>query len=156
MRTVHYTIIVSALITFFHTHIVVADAPVAVSSSKEEAPAKAKLPQQLKHEDSHNNNSAGTHSISLQTAKGEKLAVASGHYARARALLIASVREFDQGLDLVDPSALVDTQKWRKSVLDRAEELARVLDPQPRSSRSGIRFDDSTAGIGDAGALKKQ
>jgi hypothetical protein len=90
------------------------------------------------------------------SAKGEKLAIATGHYARARALLISALREFDKGLELVDPNALVDVNLWRNSILDRAEDLERILDPQPRKSRGGVRFDDSTAKTGDAGALRKK
>jgi hypothetical protein len=98
----------------------------------------------------------GKGGVSLQSAKGEKLSVAMGHYARSRALLISALREFDKGFQLVDPSALVDVDGWRNGVSMRAQELARVLDPQPRASRSGIRFDESTAGIGDAGSRKRK
>jgi hypothetical protein len=90
------------------------------------------------------------------SAKGEKLAIATGHYARARALLIASLREFDKGLELVDPNALVDTAMWRGNVMDRADDLAHILDPQPRKSRGGVRFDDATAKTGDAGARQQK
>ena len=96
---------------------------------------------------------AGT---SIITAKGEKLAIATGHYARARALLIAAVREFDKGFEQVDPSALIDTGSWRNNIMDRAEDLQKILDPQPRRSQGGVRFDDATAKTGDAGALHKK
>ena len=60
------------------------------------------------------------------------------------------MREFDKGRALVDPNALVDAKVWRAGVLERADELARVLDPQPRATKTGIKFGNETVGIGDA------
>ncbi len=90
--------------------------------------------------------SAGT---PIERAKGEKLATAMGHYARARSLLVAAIREFDKGYGIVDPNALLDSRMWRESLLDRSEELARLLDPQPRATRGGVKFGSETRGIGD-------
>ena len=86
----------------------------------------------------------------LERAKGEKLATAIGHYARARSLLIAAVREFDQGLKLVDPSALLDSGVWRTTLIDRADELQRVLDPQPRATKTGIKYQADSRLLGEA------
>ena len=71
----------------------------------------------------------------------ERLASAIGHYARARALIISAVNEFDQGRKLSDPNPLLDGETWRNAVIDRAEDLERVLDPQPRTTRTGVKFD---------------
>lgn len=89
-------------------------------------------------------------SIPLERAKGEKLATAMGYFARARSLLISSLREFDKGLALVDPNALLDSRMWRAGVSDRVDELTRVLDPQPRATKGGIKYGNETVGIGDA------
>jgi hypothetical protein len=76
----------------------------------------------------------------LERATGEQLSSAVGHYARARALLVTAIREFDEGQKLADPRALIDAQRWRSTLLDRAEDLERVLDPQPRASKTGVKF----------------
>ena len=140
------------------------EVPVAADSVAPKEPAKVEKSSEIKaklpvvDKTTHTAPVAVAPATSAATgiisAKGEKLAIASGHYARARALLIASLREFDKGLELVDPNALVDANNWRNSVLDRAEDLEHILDPQPRKSRGGVRFDDSTAKTGDAGSLR--
>ncbi len=76
----------------------------------------------------------------LSNTNAEDLAAASGHFARARSLLIEAVREFDRGNKIANPDALLDSKRWRISLIDRAEEIERVLDPQPRVSNSGVKF----------------
>ena len=76
----------------------------------------------------------------LSRASNENLASAVGHYARARSLLIEAIREFDRGHRIAEPDALLDSKRWRTSLLDRAQELERVLDPQPRVTRGGVKF----------------
>lgn len=76
----------------------------------------------------------------IEKAQGEDLSVAMGHYARARSLLIAALQEFDSGLKLADPKIILDTKQWRNTLIDRAEELERVLDPQPRVSGRGTKY----------------
>ena len=78
--------------------------------------------------------------VSLQLAKGEKLSEAMGHYGRSRALLVAAINEFDEGLKLVNPDAMLDIKIWRGTLLERSAELGRLLDPQPRKSQSGVAF----------------
>lgn len=92
---------------------------------------------------SANSAGSGTASIPvrLENARGEQLANAVGHYARARSLIQAAIREFDKGYRLANPESLFDPHEWRHTLLDRAEELERVLDPQPRVTRGGVRFD---------------
>ena len=77
---------------------------------------------------------------SIEKAQGEDLSVAMGHYARSRSLLIAALQEFDSGLKLADPKIILDTKQWRNSLIERAEELERVLDPQPRVSGRGAKY----------------
>lgn len=68
---------------------------------------------------------------------------AVGHYARARAMLVRALQEFEEGRKLARPDLLLDAEEWRLSVISRAEELNRVLDPQPKVVRSGTRFSAS-------------
>lgn len=88
--------------------------------------------------------------VGLERASGEKLATAVGHYARARSLLIAAVREFDLGYKLANPNVLLDSQQWRSTLIDRTQELDRVLDPQPRASRTGVKFEADTRLLNEA------
>lgn len=89
---------------------------------------------------------------SIATVKGAKLGAAAAHYARARSLVIAAVNEFDRGLKIANPDALVDSKKWRASLVDRARELEKVLDPQAKESSGGVRLDPDSRLIGQEGS----
>jgi hypothetical protein len=78
---------------------------------------------------------------SLGSARPEVAAEAVAHYARSRALLISAIHEFDKARKLAKPDELLDSTKWRNTLVDRAEDLERVLDPQPRITRGGIKFE---------------
>jgi hypothetical protein len=78
--------------------------------------------------------------INLEQAKGEDLATAIGHYARARSMLLAAIREFDKGLKLANPQILLDVKEFRNTLIDRAEDLERVIAPQPKATRKGVQF----------------
>jgi hypothetical protein len=78
--------------------------------------------------------------VKLERAEREGVASAIGHYARARAALLEAVREFDAGLKLANPQVLIDVHEWRNDLLDRAEDLEKILDPQPRTSETGVTF----------------
>lgn len=78
--------------------------------------------------------------VSIGQASQEQAAEAVAHYARSRALLVAALNEFDQARKLARPDELLDPVKWRNTLIDRAEDLERVLDPQPRATKGGIRF----------------
>ena len=80
----------------------------------------------------------------LLRASGERLGQAIGHYGRARSLLIEAIREFDRGANLARPDALIDSQEWRLTLMGRAEDLEKILAPQPRASRTGVRFEADT------------
>lgn len=73
-------------------------------------------------------------------ASSERSAAALGHYARARAMLIEALAEFEEGKRLANPDLLIDSEQWRLTVVSRAEELNRVLDPKPKVTRSGVRY----------------
>ncbi|MFN4896378.1 MAG: hypothetical protein ACK5GN_05760 [Pseudomonadota bacterium] len=77
----------------------------------------------------------------LGSARPEVAAEAVAHYARSRALLVAAINEFDKARKLAKPDELLDSTKWRATLIDRAEDLERVLDPQPRATRGGIKFE---------------
>jgi hypothetical protein len=77
----------------------------------------------------------------LGSARPEVAAEAVAHYARSRALLISALHEFDKARNLAKPDELLDSTKWRNTLIDRAEDLERVLDPQPRVTKGGIRFE---------------
>jgi hypothetical protein len=87
-------------------------------------------------------------SETLLSAGPEDLAAATGHYARTRSLLLAAIREFDAGYKLANPDALMDSQLFRETLLTRAKELETVLDPQPRASKSGVRFNPDSRLLG--------
>lgn len=78
---------------------------------------------------------------SLETATRGDLSKAMGHFSRARNLVIAAVREFDAGLKITNPDALIDSAAWRNSLIGRAEELEAVLAPQPRVSTGGVKYE---------------
>lgn len=86
----------------------------------------------------------------ITRAEGLRLSKATGHWSRSRQLLLAAIREFDKGAQLVNPDALLDSSEWRSRMLDRAVDLQRVLDPQPRASEAGVRFESDNSLIGEA------
>lgn len=77
----------------------------------------------------------------LGSARTEVAAEAIAHYARSRALLVAAINEFDKARKLAKPDELLDSGAWRTTLIDRAEDLERVLDPQPRATKGGIKFE---------------
>ena len=80
-------------------------------------------------------------SRTLGSAGPEVSAEAVAHYARSRALLISALHEFDTARKLAKPDELLDSAKWRNTLIDRAEDLERILDPQPRVTKGGIKFE---------------
>ena len=85
----------------------------------------------------------------LTKADHEELASAIGHYARSRSLLIAALKEFDNGLRYASPEQVVDVKEMRHTFLDQAEALKRILAPQPRSTKYGVRFEADTRLLSD-------
>jgi hypothetical protein len=71
----------------------------------------------------------------------EVRSAAIGHYARARSLLIAAIREFDNGYKLAKPDAILNSNEWRSDVISRAEDLERVLAPQAKASKFGVKYE---------------
>ena len=89
--------------------------------------------------------------LGLERASGERLATAVGHYARARSLLIAAINEFDKGYKIANPDSVLDSKEWRVTLIDRAEELQRILDPQPRVTRGGVKYEADSRLLNEAG-----
>ena len=79
--------------------------------------------------------------IKLGQAGQEDTTEAIARYARARSLIIAALHEFDKARKIASPSELLDPVEWRNTLIDRAEDLDRVLDPQPRATKGGIKFE---------------
>lgn len=73
-------------------------------------------------------------------ASAERTSIAIGHYARARALLVEALAEFERGREIARPDVLLDPEEWRLSLVSRTEELNRILDPKPRVTRSGVQY----------------
>ena len=73
-------------------------------------------------------------------ASEQRKNAAMGHYARARSLMVEALAEFEQGRKAARPDMLIDPEEWRLSIISRTEELNRVLDPKPRVTRDGVRF----------------
>ncbi|MCB9030753.1 MAG: hypothetical protein H6619_06845 [Deltaproteobacteria bacterium] len=81
----------------------------------------------------------------IEEASGETLATAMGYYARSRAHLIEAIRAFDKARRLARPDVVLDTEEFRSTLSARAEDLERVLAPQQRVTRGGIKLEgDST------------
>ncbi len=75
-----------------------------------------------------------------QYASKNRTNAALGHYARARAMLVEALAEFEQGRKYARPDMLLDPEEWRLSIVSRTEELNRVIDPRPRVTRAGVQF----------------
>lgn len=78
----------------------------------------------------------------------ERESAAIGHFARARALLIEAIAEFELGKSISDPSLIIDTERWRGNIVLRAEELNRVVAPKPKITRQGIEYGENSQLIG--------
>jgi hypothetical protein len=89
----------------------------------------------------HHGSGKPVSSVSLGQASQEEAIEATAHYARARNLLITALNEFDKGRKIASPNELLDPVRWRNTLIDRAEDLDRVLDPQPRATKGGIKFE---------------
>jgi hypothetical protein len=88
--------------------------------------------------------------LTIERASGDRLSSAVAHYGRARMYLLAAIREFDKGMKSANAETLLDTSKFRTTLVNRASELERVLDPQPRVSNSGVTFSPDPRLIGEA------
>lgn len=88
--------------------------------------------------------------ITVERASGDRLTTAVAHYGRARIYLLAAIKEFDLGMKSANANTLLDAAKFRGTLVNRAQELERVLDPQPRASNTGVKFSADPRLIGEA------
>jgi len=93
--------------------------------------------------------------LTIEHANNEQLATAVGHYARTRSLLIAAIHEFDKGYKLAKPDSLINSREWRNDIISRAEDLEKILAPQPRITEGGVKFDANSALLMEKGEAKK-
>lgn len=77
----------------------------------------------------------------IEHAGREETSIAIGHFARAKSLLEAALREFDAGAKVAKPDSIINSQQWRSELIGRAEDLNRILAPQANASRLGVRYD---------------
>lgn len=113
-------------------------------------PAWADEPGDQRHDAAGARAALAPRTPGIEAVEGERLAEAVGHYARARSLLLAAIREFDTGKKIATPDAILDSAEWRSSLIDRATELERILDPQPKITRGGVRFNPDPRLLGEA------
>lgn len=78
-------------------------------------------------------------------ASPEETAAAIGHYARARTMLMEALKEFERARELAKPDQIVNGDEWRNTLVSRATDLDRLISPEPRISRTGVRFEPSHA-----------
>ena len=78
--------------------------------------------------------------VSDRRADDNAFASAVGYYARSRHFIIKAVQEFDAGVAYVDPSVLIDIPQWRNTLIDKAEDIERILTPQPLADPQGVVF----------------
>jgi hypothetical protein len=90
----------------------------------------------------------------IEQARREDADAAVGHFARSRSLLIQAVREFDLGYRLARPDSLIDSASWREGLIQRARDIERVLDPQPRITNRGVQFEPDTRLLGATKKVK--
>ncbi|RIL06146.1 MAG: hypothetical protein DCC75_11095 [Proteobacteria bacterium] len=94
--------------------------------------------------------------VSIEKADRDTLAAAIGHYARARSLLVSALREFDQGQKLANPDSILDSATWRSTLRERAQDLERILAPQARVTRGGVKYESNPAFIQKVDASQEQ
>lgn len=83
---------------------------------------------------------AGSARAETNYASEQRKNAALGHYARARTMMVEALAEFEQARKYARPDMMLDPEEWRLSVISRTEELNRLLDPRPRVTLDGVRF----------------
>lgn len=109
---------------------------VVTSSSKASSAAKQKASAPVSSRPSE----TVTKGLSIDSLQGPRLAAAMGFFSRAHSLLLSAVREFDQGLKIANPDLLMNSDAWRRSVLDQAVELEKVLSPSAAAPKGGVKY----------------
>lgn len=63
------------------------------------------------------------------------------HFTRAKMLMLQALREFDAGVKANPQAGSINSDTWRRTVVNSAQELDRLISPKARESRSGARFE---------------
>ena len=79
-------------------------------------------------------------SRNAQYAHSKRRIAAVGYYAKARALMVEALAQFEQGRKTAQPDLLIDSEEWRLTVITLTEQLNRVIDPQIAIDNSGVTF----------------
>jgi hypothetical protein len=74
------------------------------------------------------------------------------HYTRSRSLLLAAIDEFDKGRSLADPSLLLEGDEWRATIVEKAQEMERVIAPRAREATVGVALPADSRLIGTGAA----
>ena len=88
--------------------------------------------------------------ILIENADKKTITAATGHYSRARSLLISALKEYDRGVKRADPSSIVNSKKVRNSIIYSARELERLIAPRARKSESGIQYSEEPGLLNEA------
>lgn len=121
-----------------------ADGPGLYSDTASSDSASQKTEANGSDSSNSDGNATGKKSVAFEVASGERLATAVGHYSRARALLIEAVRSFEMGRSVAKPDSLINSDQWKKDLIARAEDLEIILNPQPRATKTGVKFGADT------------
>ena len=72
-------------------------------------------------------------------ASKERSHTAVAHYARARAMCVETLEEFEAGRRFARPDLLLDAEEWRLTLISLCEKLNRLVDPKIRISTQGVQ-----------------
>ena len=75
----------------------------------------------------------------VRYASEKRSNTAIAHYARARAMCVETLEEFEVGRKHARPDLLLDAEEWRLTMISLCEQLNRLVDPKIRVSNSGIQ-----------------
>lgn len=72
-------------------------------------------------------------------ASKERSHSAVAHYARARAMCVETLEEFEAGRRFARPDLMLDAEEWRLTLISLCEQLNRLVDPKVRISTQGVQ-----------------
>jgi hypothetical protein len=90
---------------------------------------------------------SGKKSVELQDASSERRSAAVGHYSRARTMLIEAIEEFEHARTIARPDLVLNGDDFRAGLIQKIDDLSKVIEPQANVARAGARFDDRTVGV---------
>lgn len=75
----------------------------------------------------------------VRYASDKRSNTAIAHYARARAMCVETLEEFEVGRKHARPDLLLDPEEWRLTMISLCEQLNRLVDPKIRISNAGVQ-----------------